>query len=177
MARNHLGGMPARLGAFCNLYISGFRRLIDAPPAPRGSGVRSGNGPAVSRRRQGSAPAVRASSHRADERTVDERGLGLSQIRLGAERDQRPVIGALVIRHEHQSRIVKQEPAVIKPGSEHRVRAAATGLRESGIAGSCLMARSTAMPSRSTPRGFVPELSPGDVVVMDNLSSHKGPNV
>ena len=31
---------------------------------------------------------------------------------------------------------------------------------------SCSMARSTVMPSRSTPRAFVPELSPGDVVVM-----------
>jgi hypothetical protein len=76
------------------------------------------------------APAVRASSHRAGERTVDERGLGLSQIRLGAERDQRLVIGALVIGHEHQSRIIEQEPAIIEPGSEHRVRAAATGLHD-----------------------------------------------
>jgi hypothetical protein len=96
----------------------------------RADWVRSGNGPAVSRGRQGSATAVRASSHRAGERTVDERGLGLSQIRLGAERDQRPVIGALVIGHKHQSRIVEQEPAIIEPGSEDRVRAVATGLHD-----------------------------------------------
>ena len=41
----------------------------------------------------------------------------------------------------------------------------------------CSMARSPAMASRLRQKDLVPELSPGDVVVMDNLSSHKGPNV
>ena len=40
------------------------------------------------------------------------------------------------------------------------------------------MAPSTAMPSRSGVGQFlVPELRSGDIVVMDNLSSHKGPGV
>ena len=54
-----------------------------------------------------------------------------------------------------------------------RRRATAHGPRRPFV----LDGRSTAMPSRSTPRRFSSELSPGDVVVMDNLSSHKGPNV
>ena len=37
------------------------------------------------------------------------------------------------------------------------------------------MARSTGRPSRpGSSGGLVPELRPGDVVVLDNLSSHKG---
>jgi transposase len=40
------------------------------------------------------------------------------------------------------------------------------------------MARSTGSPSRTyVERVFVPELRQGDVVVMDNLSSHKGQKV
>ena len=41
-----------------------------------------------------------------------------------------------------------------------------------------LRGRSTATPSRPMSRRvLVPELRPGDIVVMDNLSSHKGPEV
>ena len=40
------------------------------------------------------------------------------------------------------------------------------------------MARSTGSPSRTfVERVFIPELRQGDVVVMDNLSSHKGQKV
>ncbi len=53
------------------------------------------------------------------------------------------------------------------------------GLRSTGIAApSCSTGRSTATPSRTyVAKVLVPELAKGDIVVMDNLSSHKGPRV